>query len=468
MYICGPTVYDVPHIGHARSAYIFEVIRKYFEYAGYEVIFVRNVTDIDDKIIKKAVQELCEVSEVYTESQLKERVNEVAVRYLDIYHREMDMLGLRPPVIEPKATESIQEMIKFVEMLIKKEYAYVAAGSVYFSVESFPGYGKLSNQDKEQMMHGVRIEADERKRHPLDFALWKEAKEKEPFWKSPWGNGRPGWHIECSVMSTGLLGKNFDIHGGGLDLIFPHHENEIAQAEAATGKTFANYWIHNGLLSINGEKMAKSLGNYITISDFLEKHKDPDLLKIFFLASHYRSPVDYTDEKIEEARRSKERIMIFFDKTDRASGEASKSSPAEPMVIKAVEKAQKITGDLQEKFESAMNDDFNTSSALSVIFEAVHIGNECLSDDNMTPPEKAHTAAAIKSFILRSGDILNLSLSGVRVGEEETQEIERLVNQREEARKKKDWAEADKVRDELTKLGVVVEDTPEGPVWRKS
>ncbi len=272
MYVCGPTVYDVPHIGHARSAYVFEVIRKYFEYAGFDVVFVRNVTDIDDKIIKKASDELRETGEDASSDILREKVREVAVRYLDVYHSAMDMLGIRPPVVEPKATESIPQMIAFIETLIQKGYAYASGKDVYFSVDKFTEYGKLSKQDKEQMMHGVRIGVEEKKRHPLDFALWKEAKPYEPCWESPWGEGRPGWHIECSVMSTGILGEQFDIHGGGLDLIFPHHENEIAQAEAATGKTFANYWIHNGLLSVNGEKMSKSLGNYIIIADFLEKY----------------------------------------------------------------------------------------------------------------------------------------------------------------------------------------------------
>ena len=238
MYVCGPTVYDVPHIGHARSSFIFDVIRRYLEYAGYEVMFVRNVTDVDDKIINKAKEELEEIEGPVTFQKLKDRVKDVAERYLNTYHQQMDIFGIRPPVVEPKATDSIDDMIKFIEILIEKGYAYASGGSVYFSVDKFESYGKLSNRNVDEMLHGVRIDVDEQKKYPLDFALWKEAKEGEPYWESPWGKGRPGWHIECSVMSTKLLGGRFDIHGGGLDLIFPHHENEIAQSEAATGRIF--------------------------------------------------------------------------------------------------------------------------------------------------------------------------------------------------------------------------------------
>ncbi|MGB3056887.1 MAG: DALR domain-containing protein, partial [Candidatus Omnitrophota bacterium] len=299
-----------------------------------------------------------------------------------------------------------------------------------------------------------------------DFALWKESKEDEPCWDSPWGKGRPGWHIECSVMSTGLLGSEFDIHGGGLDLIFPHHENEIAQAEAATGMKFANYWMHNGLLSVDGEKMSKSLGNFITISGFLDKYKDPDLLKIFFLSSHYRSPVDYSDEKIEEARRSKERIMIFIDKALRIS--ENYAIPEGYVDLEVMDKAQRTVNELQERFENAMDDDFNTSSALSVIFEAVHMGNDFMADEKMQPAEKTHRAGVMKNFILRFCNLLGLSLRQVRLDEKETAQIEELVERREEARKNKDYSAADKLRTELMEKGVVVEDTPEGPVWRKS
>ena len=469
MYVCGPTVYDVPHIGHARSAYCFDVIRRYFEYSGYEVYFVRNVTDVDDKIIKKAVDELNEIGENVTSNRLKERVAEVAVRYLDIYHQEMDVLGIKPPTAEPKATENIQEMIKFIKQLIDKGYAYVAGKNVYFSVDKFEGYGKLSNRDKEEMLQGARVEHGEEKQCALDFALWKEAKQHEPFWQSPWGEGRPGWHIECSVMSTDILGPQFDIHGGGLDLIFPHHENEIAQAEACTGRPFANYWIHNGLLTVNGEKMSKSLGNYVTISDFLDKYRDPDLLKIVFLTSHYRSPMDYSDEKMESAANSKERIMIFFDKADRVARQYNESADKdEPADLEAVGKAQWMVNGLPEKFTEAMNDDFNTSQAMSVIFEGVKMGNDCLTDEEMSLAGKAHTAKAVKNYILRFADILGLSLRPVKIDERESGEIDRLVALREEARKNKDYAGADRIREELAGMGVVVEDTPKGPVWRKS
>ncbi len=469
MYVCGPTVYDVPHIGHARSAYSFDVIRRYFEYTGHKVLFVRNVTDVDDKIIKKALEELQETGEIASLNRLRERVKEVATRYLEEYHREMDIFKILPPTIEPKATEYIQEMIGFIQRLIDKGYAYVAKGNVYFSVEKFETYGKLSNRDMDQLLQGVRVEHGEEKINPLDFALWKEAKENEPFWESPWGQGRPGWHIECSVMSTKLLGKQFDIHGGGLDLIFPHHENEIAQAEAATGKPFANYWIHNGLLSVKGEKMSKSLGNYVTIPDHLDKYGDPDLLKIAFLMSHYRSPMDYSDEKMESARHSKERIMIFFDKAERLMREyAQREDPGGEDDADAIRKAQWEVNEIQEKFDEAMNDDFNTPAAMSIIFEAVKKGNDRLADDDIPPREKAHATGAIKNLILRLAEIMGLSLNPVRIEENEAGEIEKLVAERELSRRKKDYAAADKIRKQLISMGVVVEDTPEGPVWRKS
>ncbi|MBD3379841.1 MAG: cysteine--tRNA ligase [Candidatus Omnitrophica bacterium] len=463
MYVCGPTVYDVPHIGHARSALAFDVIRRFFEYSGYEVNMVRNITDVDDKIINKAIAELEELGKGVDASTLKKRSEEVAGRYLQIYHRELEVLGLRPPDSEPRATRNIDRMISFIERLIEKGHAYVAGHNVYFSIQSYPDYGKLSHQDIDQMMHGVRIEVDGTKKHPLDFALWKEAKPQEPSWTSPWGEGRPGWHIECSVMSTGIFGPRFDIHGGGLDLIFPHHENEIAQAEAGTGEPFANYWLHNGLLTVNGEKMSKSLGNFMTISDFLERYKDPDLLKIAFLMSQYRSPMDYSEEKINEAARSKERIMIFLDRVERLDKENGRGAPP----AEALSAAQETSSRLRENFLEAMNDDFNTASALSVIFEAVHKGNEVLSDDNMSAEEKACIAKAVKNQILMFAEVLCLKLDPVKVDDSEAEEIDKMLKLRQEARKKKDFGESDRIRDELLARGIVVEDTPEGPVWRK-
>ncbi len=465
MYVCGPTVYDVPHIGHARSAYVFDVIRRYFAHKSHDVLFVRNVTDVDDKIINKATQELKELGEAFSADKLKDKVTEVAERYLEIYHRELEVLNIDPPTKEPKATENIEKMIKFIEVLIEKGYAYPVGANVYFSVEKFSGYGKLSNQNIDEIMHGVRKDVDENKQHPLDFALWKEVKKDEPSWASPWGEGRPGWHIECSVMSTDILGHQFDIHGGGLDLIFPHHENEIAQAEAATGKAFANYWMHNGLLSVDGEKMSKSLGNFITIEDFLKKYKDPDLLKIFFLNSHYRSPVDYGNEKIEEAKRSKERIMIFINKVNRLIHKEDIGEKESAVEI-AQETASRLK-DFQERFEKAMNDDFNTPSALAIIFEAVKAGNEYLSSEELQECQKIHIAGGIRNFILRYSNILGLSLSPIETEGKNKGKIDKLVQGRTEARKSKDFARADEIRSELDRMGIVVEDTPEGPIWRR-
>ena len=303
MYVCGPTVYDEPHIGHARSAYIFDIIRRYFAYKKFKVTFVRNITDVDDKIIERAKKN-------------NKSPEEVSSRYLKSFHESMNTLGIRKPDKEPSAIRYIPKMINFISLLIKRKCAYESDGDVYFDIKKAKEYGKLSGQNIEKMEASARMGSGKKKRDPLDFALWKKAKEGEPSWDSPWGRGRPGWHIECSTMSSDILGDEFDIHGGGLDLVFPHHENEIAQSGAA-GKKFARFWIHNGLLTINSEKMAKSLGNFISVKDFISKHKDPDILKLLFVSSHYSHPVDYTDEKVAEATRAKERIMIFLEKAEK-------------------------------------------------------------------------------------------------------------------------------------------------------
>ncbi len=442
MYVCGPTVYDEPHIGHARSAYIFDVIRRYFIYRGYRVTFVRNVTDVDDKIIEKAKSSIRHQPSAIS---LKDMVKEISERYLDAYHEDMALLRIGKPDKEPKATEYIPKMVKFIQALIKKGCAYESDGDVYFDIKKAKDYGKLSNQNLGKMEIGARIAPGEKKKDPLDFALWKKAKEDEPAWDSPWEKGRPGWHIECSVMSSDILGVEFDIHGGGIDLIFPHHENEIAQSEGA-GEKFARYWIHNGLLTINGEKMAKSLGNFISIKDFIAKYKDADYLKMLFLSTHYRHPVDYSDEKVEEARRAKERGVEFFNKVDETK-EIGKSDKTD--AIK----------ELKQKFIEAMDDDFNTPEALAAIFGLISLGNTLLMEGGVS------SAKTIKSNLYTFCAILGISFEQAQIILEE--EERKLLKEREEARKAKDFKKADSIRKELGKKGVILEDTKDGTVWRR-
>ncbi|MFA6635974.1 MAG: cysteine--tRNA ligase [Candidatus Omnitrophota bacterium] len=461
MYVCGPTVYDVPHIGHARSAYVFDVARKYFRYKGYDVVFVRNVTDIDDKIIARAADDLRGSGKAISDTVLSEASRAVAEKYLDVYHRQLDMIGIEPPTHEPRATQNIDEMIKFTAGLIEKGYAYVSDGNVYFSVNKFEGYGKLSNRNKDELLHGVRKGMDEKKEHPLDFALWKASKSGEPFWDSPWGPGRPGWHIECSVMSTKLLGDRFDIHGGGIDLIFPHHENEIAQSEAATGKAFSRYWMHNGLLTVCGEKMSKSLGNYITISDLLLKYPDPDMLKISFASSHYRSPVDHSDEKMEEAGRAKERILNFMDRVYGAEKVQDRSVSEESFG------ADGLVRELRDEFDDAMNDDLNTALALAVIFKAVKAGNDILSGNAVEDKAVPGKLSALRDFVKECSGILGLTLRRADVEGSLKQEVSRLIEERNNARDNKDYKKADAIRAQLSQLGIKVEDTSGGSEWKK-
>jgi cysteinyl-tRNA synthetase len=462
MYVCGPTVYDVPHIGHARSAYVFDVARKYLRYKGYDVIFVRNVTDIDDKIINRAAENLRDSGEEPSDEALSGASKAVAEKYLEIYHCQLDALGIERPTYEPRATQNIEEMIKFTSALVEKGFAYVAEGSVYFRVQRSVSYGKLSNRDKDELLCGVRKSVDEKKEHPLDFALWKASKPGEPFWESPWGRGRPGWHIECSVMSSKLLGDRFDIHGGGIDLVFPHHENEIAQSEAATGMGFAVYWMHNGLLTVNGEKMSKSLGNYITISDILDEYRDPDVLKISFAASHYRSPVDYSAEKMEEAARSKERVLIFLERVERIERGGGAASEEEKPGKNG------IAGEFLKEFEEAMDDDMNTALALASVFKAVKAGNDIISRVTEDDSRSRAELKALKEAIVKSTGILGITTRRSDVDAGMKEKVTRLLSERDSARKNKDYDKADAIRSELLEMGVRVEDTSGGSEWRTS
>ncbi len=443
IYTCGVTVYDSCHIGHARSLYTFDVIRKYLKYRGFDVKFVRNITDIDDKIINRA-------------NELKIDWQDLVKEQIAGYYQDLDILGIPKADYEPRATENIVPMIRHIEALIEKGYAYVTDTGVYFNVRKFESYGKLSGQSIDRMEVGVRKESDETKKDPLDFALWKTSKPGEPSWDSPWGKGRPGWHIECSVMSTKYLKVDtLDIHAGGRDLIFPHHENEIAQAEALTEQPFAKYWIHHGLLTINGQKMAKSLGNFITIKDFIDKHKNADFLKIFFLSAHYAHPVDFTEEKIEEAKKGYERFTILFQKLDRKL--------CTPDAAKLLDANKVAVDQFRNKFQEAMDDDFNTPIALSVLFNMV---NEC---NKMLASELADNCAALRyarQVIMELTGILGLSFKYVCEENVDTW-IDVLLDKRNQFKKGKKYAEADKIRKELEEKGIIIEDTKDGTTWRR-
>lgn len=442
IYVCGPTVYDEPHIGHARSAYVFDVIRRYLAYRGYKVRLARNVTDVDDKIIDKARKE-------YKGEDLNSAVRKVADKYLDAYHYAMIELGIIGPDDEPKATEYVGKdnpaMQKFIALLIERQAAYVSGGDVYFDIKKAKEYGKLSRQSLDKMEAGSRVMPGENKRDPFDFALWKAAKDDEPSWDSPWGKGRPGWHIECSVMSSAILGDEFDIHGGGLDLIFPHHENEIAQSEGA-GKKFAKLWIHHGLLTINGQKMAKSLGNFISIRDILKEYT-ADTLKMFFLNAHYASPVDFTPGKMREAVEALERIKILLGKIEKNSGAGKKAYPE--------------IDELKNKFIAVMDDDFNTPQALAAAFELVSLANKNISEPLF--------AFAVGNTIKELLAILGVTLKAeTKIGVISEEEVSGKIKEREEARRNKDYALSDRIRKELEAKGVILEDTKDGKTtWRR-
>jgi len=436
MYSCGPTVYNYFHLGNARPFIVFDCLRQFLEYRGYDVKFVQNFTDVDDKLINKAREE-------------GSTVPEIAEKYIKEYFVDAKALGIKEASVHPRATENIDAIIETVQTLIEKGHAYEVDGDVYFSVESYKDYGKLSHQPLEDLESGVRKDLDDKKHHPMDFALWKKRKtDDEIGWESPWGIGRPGWHIECTAMVNRYLGHTIDIHSGGFDLIFPHHENEIAQSVCANGTPFANYWLHNGCINVNNEKMSKSLGNFFTVRDIAEKY-DYEVIRFFMLSAHYRSPINFCDELMDAAKNGLERIYNCIDNIDFLLGNAP-DGDADVEVKEAME-------GFKNKFIAAMEDDLNTADAISAIFEAVRFAN------SMTSPNKAELLLA-KETILELGNVLGLLKNTEKASLDD--EIEALIAERTQARKDKNWALADKIRDDLKTRGIVLEDTPDGVKWK--
>ncbi|MBI4342965.1 MAG: cysteine--tRNA ligase, partial [Candidatus Omnitrophica bacterium] len=427
----------------------------------YDVAFLRNVTDVDDKIIEKAKQESGAGGGGQGAGDLNAACKHVAEKYLNSYHETLERLGISRPTKEPRATEHVvPEMTDFIAKLLVQGVAYEAKGDVYFAVRKCPGYGKLSNRSVDELQAGARVEPGEHKQDPLDFALWKAAKPGEPSWNSPWGKGRPGWHIECSAMSTKELGDTFDIHGGGVDLVFPHHENEIAQAQAA-GKPFARTWIHNGLLTVNGEKMSKSLGNFITVDQALARHSHPDYLKLFFLKTHYRSPIDYSDAKMDEAKKSWEEFSRFFQHFDQVTFAVERwgNAPA------AEREAQRREVDgVKTSFDSAMDDDLNTPKALAALFELVNLGHQALE----TQGSRFLMARWIHEVLTECGMVLGLFAHGMtQESSEVIQEVEAKIRERAAARAQRNYPRADAIRKELSAKGFLLTDTKHGTLWRR-
>jgi cysteinyl-tRNA synthetase len=429
MYVCGITPYDSCHIGHARCYVTFDIVRRFLEFSGYKVFYVQNFTDIDDKIIKRS-----------NEKNISPK--ELADKYINEFFDVMGKLNIKKADLYPRVTENIDDIIKFVKTLIDKKYAYVLDGDVYYRVRNFKNYGKLSGKNIEDLEAGARVEVNENKEDPLDFALWKSSKEGEIFWESPWGHGRPGWHIECSSMSTKYLGATLDIHGGGSDLIFPHHENEIAQTESYTDKKFVNYWIHNGFVMINKEKMSKSLGNFFTLNDVLKKY-DPMVVRIFLTSQHYRSQLDFSIDKLDE---NKKRLEHFIDLG---------------LKVKTFKNQEEINIDelnnLEQDFVNAMNNDFNSAIALSVIHKILDYANKSIEEKNIFSAWKK---------IEKLGNVLGISFEKY-LNEDISDDLKKMLDDRELARKNKNWQESDRLRKELEIRGITVEDTPKGQRWKK-
>ena len=450
MYVCGVTVYDYCHVGHARAAIVFDTFYRYFQRLGYEVRFVRNFTDIDDKIIKRANEEGLDWQAV-------------TQKYIAAFYEDMDKLNIATPTEEPRATDHIPEMLEMIESLVNQDKAYTVQGDVFYSIKSFKDYGCLSGKNVDDLQSGARVEVNETKRDPLDFALWKKNKPGEPFWESPWGPGRPGWHIECSAMSKKYLGDTFDIHGGGKDLVFPHHENEIAQSCGCTGKQPARYWVHNGFVNIDKEKMSKSLGNFFTIREVCKKYH-PEVLRLFLISSHYRSPIDFSEKNLDDATKVLSRFYEGLTEARKKIGKLASISNLEEKVKNHA---------LTKKFEAAMNDDLNTAIAIA------HM-NEELRKLNSSVPEKNKTEDFAIATIAweQAGQVLGLFSVTPEEFEKQifkiknsdldldTRKIEQLIADRNSARQSKNWEEADRCRDDLTQMGVLIEDTPKGTEWK--
>lgn len=440
MYVCGPTVYNFFHIGNGRTFIVFDTIRRYFEYRGFKVDFVQNFTDIDDKMIKKANEEGI-------------TVKKIGDTYIKEYYQDADALNIERATVNPRATEFIGEIIKFVKGLVDKGYAYEVDGDVYFSTKKFEGYGKLSGQNIEDLQSGARISVDERKKDPMDFAIWKAQKPGEPAWNSPWGMGRPGWHIECSCMAKKLLGETIDIHAGGSDLKFPHHENEIAQSEALTGEPFARYWLHSAFVNVNNEKMSKSLNNFFTAREILERY-DADVIRFLMLSAHYRQQLNFSEDLLESAKASVERIYNAIGNLENLIDEVSieEMNEEEKAYLESLNK-------YKEKYIEKMDDDFNTADAITAVFDLIKDTNT-----NITIDSSKELAQKALELIRELGAPLGMFQKSTKGNLEE--EIEALIAKRQQARKDRDFALADKIRDELKDRGIVLEDTPQGVRWK--
>jgi len=444
MYSCGPTVYDYFHIGNARPFIVFDCLRRYFEYRGYNVKFVQNFTDIDDKMINRANKEGI-------------TVKELGERFIEEYFKDASSLGIGKATIHPKATENIDAIIDVIEKLIEKGHAYVVNGNVYFATKTFKDYGKLSGQPMEDLEAGARIDVNDEKRDAMDFALWKNQKPGEPAWESPWGMGRPGWHIECSAMVNKYLGETIDIHSGGMDLTFPHHENEIAQSECANGKPFAHYWMHNGYINIDNKKMSKSLGNFFTVRDISEKY-DYEVIRYFMLSAHYRNPINFSDSLMEQAKSAVNRVYTCIENLEflLENSEERELSDSEKSYCDKLDA-------LKQKYIDAMDDDLNTADAISVIFDITYEANTCLSNENKNAAEAVKKTLGL---IRELGGVL-----GIFTKEKDDtldSEIEALIEQRQAARKAKDFKTADEIRDKLKEMNIVLKDTPMGVQWTRA